>query len=523
MATHPSREPSHSQAPSQSTDARPVDTLESRPLAPPSERYLLSESVVTVHAADTSGADVPGATVQVVPRQATVPIVDSAHRFRTDAEGIAVLDLTGRELRESAVLVSAAGFSSGWIAAIEPGGHYPIILQRSHTVTIRCHTSDGRPVPGVSIAASAYHGSLRAQQSSPFASIATGPPDTRRHTTTSGADGLAALDGLLPGLYYIALRHDTHILASRLPEAGGFRCTSDMEFALVFQEPLVAAYAFASEPTIFWRRTPPSVRAPHPTFAFTGGVAATMRERLRESRSSAEPMLSYSLGPIEPPPLLVFAYFPGAGWASFRVPYAKASQAQVATLHPPSGTADVEGTLLVRHQRSDGSPSHLAKAILSLLSLDVPFADGAETLRLPLRITCALGQRLRLPAGRYRLLHERNVLGSEPDDTQIDLAAGQYLEHIVTERVPMGALALDVLDPEGREVDFFSAAFTTRSTGRTLRWDRTAAFDGTVHLPADDYTLTLQCSGFEGHQQEVSVTPDRTIQRLIVPLRRKAH
>ena len=504
--------------------ARPTLVLDSpEPTAAESltGQRRLSASAVTVQVMDAAGNALPGAIVQALPASHRVAPHRSDCWSTSDTQGLAVLDLPADRTAQTAILASLSGFSAGWIQGIEPGEHYTAVLERANKATFRCRARDGRSVSGVVITVGASQWRPQDVPSDLLDAVPAGAPDARLHTSVSDANGIAVIDGLMQRLYFVDLRHETSILVSRLPEGGGFQCTGDVEIDLVFQEPMVSAYAFTAEPVITWRKTPHSVRSPHPTFAFTGGVGRSIERSLRKSGSQAGLMVSYSLSAEPPPPLTVFGYFPGSGWATFEVPYSPASRREVTLLTPPPTTATTEGNLTVRLLRPDGSQSLVKDVYLSLITLGTPPPTSGEvSLRLPLRVGCHLDQPMRLPAGSYRVVSDHNVLGMELDNAALELAAGQHLEHVVTETTPMGMISIDARTPEGHELDFFAASFRASDTGRALHWNRVSALGGTAFLPAGDYVLTVQCIGFDPIEQHVSVSTNPNAPPLRLALRR---
>lgn len=469
----------------------------------------LSATAVTVFVMDSAGNALPGAIVQAIPASSRIAPQRSHGWSTSDTQGLAVLDLSEGRTAPTAILASLSGFAAGWIPNVEPGEHYTAVLQRANKATFRCRTGDGRSVSGVVITVGASQWRRQGVSSDSLDAVPAGAPEARLHTSVSDANGIAVIDGLVQRRYIVDLHHETSILVSRLPEGGGFQCTGDLEIDLVFQEPMVSAYAFTEEPVITWRKTPHSVRPPHPTFAFTGGVGRSIERSLRKSGSEAGLMVSYSLSAEPPPPLTVFGYFAGSGWATFAVPYSPASRTEVTLLTPPPTTTTTDGSLTVRLIRPDGSRSLVEDVHLSLTKLETPPpTSGGVSVRMPLRVGCRIAQPMRLPAGSYRLVPGHNVLGMKMDNPAFELAAGRDLEHVVTETTPMGMISIDARTEHGHEIDFFAASFRASATGETLHWNRVSAFGGTAFLPAGDYVLTVQCQGFDPIEQHVSVSTD---------------
>lgn len=481
----------------------------------------LSASAVTVYVKDSAGNALPGAIVQTILASHRIAPQRSHGWSTSDTQGLVVLDMPEDRTAPTAILASLSGFSAGWIPDVEPGEHYTAVLQRANKATFRCRTRDGQNVSGVVITVGASQWRPQDVPNDSLDTVPAGALEDRLHRSVSDANGIAVIDGLMQRLYFVDLQHETSILVSRLPEGGAFQCTGDLEIDLVFQEPMVSAYAFTAEPVITWRKTPHSVRSPHPTFAFTSGVGASIRRALRNSDSEARLMISYSLSAEPPPPLTVFGYFAGSGWATFAVPYSPASRAEVTLLTPPPTTTTTDGILTVRMLRPDGGPSSVEDVHLSLLKLETPPpTPGGVSVRMPLRVGCRIAQPMRLPAGSYRLVPGHNVLGMEWDNPAFELAAGQHLEHVVTETTPMGMISIDARTQHGHELDFFAASFDASATGRVLHWNRVSAFGGKAFLPAGDYALKVHCQGFDPIEQHVSVSTDPNAPPVRLALRR---
>ncbi|MCK5941224.1 MAG: hypothetical protein KAI24_04570 [Planctomycetes bacterium] len=429
---------------------------------------------------------------------------------RTDRSGeyrVASGSLRADQWEAACATATAPGFVHGWIDSLLPTVN-EFVLRAGVSLSVRCTLRDGNPLDGVRLACSLTQPERR---DGLVLGRPVGPPEASQHTAASDAEGRARIDGLLPGRYVLAVEHDWAMLRTRLEN--GYYVTvhdaSEQELELVFEEPLVVAFALPGRPTIRWFVTPQArMPAPHPGAGQYGGLVRRLR-REAEQLGLGDSFYSFvvtrtalAIGKE----VQVVRHVPGIGWDVASVPFVEGSRARLRVLDPVAPVACAERVVRLQVARPDGSASPLPECRLELVAFaanatpPVPLTGRSRTW------TVACDRPLTLPCGRYRLRPARNVYGWQAaGDGTFEVAPGNGEQVVsIAAAHAMARVRLDALTPEGAGLSFFHVRAVRLADGEIFSHTYS---EGARHffVPAGEYRLEVHLAGFEVARLERSL------------------
>jgi len=314
-------------------------------------------------------------------------------------------------------------------------------------------------------------------------------------------DGRCTVSGLQRASYILAVEHPWAMLRTRLKDGYYVDVGGEQELEIVFEEPLVVAFAISSRPTIKWFVTPqPRMRAPHPGAAQYGGLVMRLRHQA-EQLGLADSFYSYVVTKGElaiGQSVQVVYHVPGLGWNVAAVPFVNASLSSLVVIDPAEPHPCSERGLVVRYLTPDGQLSSLSSCRLELLDL----ADSSSC---PVELSPRLrvwdvqcGERIVVPCGNYRIRPPRVAHGFEtehPSTLRVVPGVGDQSVEI-REVHPMVRVRIDAMTQDGTVLGFYHL--------RIHRLDQPASYQHTysttypeVFVPLGVYQFEVHLPGFE--------------------------
>ena len=397
-------------------------------------------------------------------------------------------------IRELAAQATAPGFAHGWLGTLAPDGVNTITLQPCVRVRFRCLGEGGEPLQGVRVALCVTPG-FRDESLEPGEPV--GPPDVSEHCATSGADGLVTIDGLVPRLYLLDIRHPHALLVTKLPQVDGIRVERDAEHELQFREALVAACVVEGDPTLVLVDRPRSLRLPNLARCYPSGMIAGLRRQLRPGDEGGfRVQFGFDDG-RQPGPMQVTAFVPGAGWLAQEIPFVRAREAKVLRIQKPDLVGVVGGVVTIRLSEPDGTPSLVDLVQLEVKELTNPPPVPGRPMRLPTFRDVAPGSAIVLPSGRYEVEAPMSAQGLVlSGETTFQVSDGSTLHVHLRAQRRMAAVRPTAWTPEGVPLRFFRLGLTDRASG--VRFDPLFTIaSSTVFVPAGEYTAETVAQGYE--------------------------
>ena len=405
---------------------------------------------------------------------------------RTDQDGLVTIAMQtnghGQPTPIASVVISLDGYVPHLIGSLESGNDYEIRLSHGEHLDLTIRDTQRRPLAGVAVVAS---GDFAVVRNEAEASTAPGyDPRVNRLAVVTDSEGRARLSGILTDMLYLFVSHPTHIISRDSVN----HCTQvsmpSPPLEITMECPLVAAWEYRNDQVLHSgyeaagsRLVPPNAlpvtrRFPSATFVFmsgtkTGGGSVTARALLARTgtREDVVPLVRLDEF-VAPVPIDL------AGVVESRT----LGEVRVQLVEPWEG---VDPLLLARAKQ-----------------------DAVRHSRPPARFRLSIGESVRMPAGTYEIVSQRDLIVGAPSITVEPGARRDIMVTMLQDRVHVTA----AVTSEWGGLVRGAKILVQRGTQRIGVYPCDDKGECSLFLARAEYRMTASAAGFQAHDMDLDLT-----------------